>query len=96
MFHYTDQKIKVHGLYCTITLLLRSLINRKARLNNVKISSERIHEKLKGIKEVVNFIENKDGRKKGGKITKSHTLTKMDNIQKKLYEIFNIKNYATF
>lgn len=96
MFHYTDQKIKVHGLYCTITLLIRSLMQRKVRQANLKISIDRVHEKLKGIKEVVNFFENSNSGKKGKKITKNHTLTKMDSIQKKLYDIFKISDYSTF
>ena len=92
MYHYTDQKIKVHGLYCTITLLLRSLMSRKARQNNIKISIESMHEKLKKIKEVVNFIPNP----KGKSFTKSNTLTKMDTMQKKLFDLLNIQKYTTF
>ena len=96
MYHYTNQKIKVHGLYCTITLLLRSLMARKVRENKINISTEQIHEKLRRIKEVVNVFEKPIEGKKKTKTTKNHTLTKMDNIQRKLYEIFKISDYSTF
>lgn len=92
LFHYTDQKIKVHGLYCTITLLIRSLMTRKARQHNLSLSMERMHEKLEGIKEVINFYP-KD--KKSKRLEKNSTLTKMDEVQRKLFNIFDIQKYVT-
>ena len=41
LFHWTDSKIKVHGLYCTIALLLRALAYRRVRQAGVTA----IHEK---------------------------------------------------
>lgn len=41
MYPYTDQKIEVHGLYCTITMLLHALIQRKLKQANMKLSKER-------------------------------------------------------
>ncbi|MBC8489451.1 MAG: IS1634 family transposase, partial [Bacteroidetes bacterium] len=46
--HWTDQKIKVHGLYCTITLLIRALLQMKTNQENINLSMRRLHEKLKG------------------------------------------------
>jgi len=92
MYHYTDQKIKVHGLYCTITLLIRSLMSRKARQKGLTLSMVRMHNKLAGIKEVINFYH-KD--KSAKMLKKNNTITKMDEIQKKLFDIFNIKKYIT-
>ena len=31
MHHWTDQKIKVHGLYCSLTLLIRALIMKTVK-----------------------------------------------------------------
>ena len=31
MYHWTDSKIKVHALYCTIALLIRALMLRRTR-----------------------------------------------------------------
>jgi len=54
------------------------------------LSMVRLHNKLAGIKEVVNFYS-KDNRNK--RLKRSNTLTKMDEIQKKLFKIFSIKEY---
>lgn len=94
MYHYTDQKIKVHGLYCSLTLLVRSLISREARLQKVDLSIERMHNKLSGIKEVLNIYPKEKG-KGVKKIKRNSTLTKMDEIQKKLFEIFKMKEYIS-
>lgn len=92
MYHYTDQKIKVHGLYCSIALLLSSLIRRKARLAGMNLSMNRIHDKLDNIKQVINYFPNK---KKTGqkKMISNKTLTKMDEIQSRLFEILKIEKF---
>jgi len=89
-YHFTDQKVKVHGLYCTITLLLRSLIGRELRLKNIKLSMERLHDQLGGIKQVVNVFSKYNKHKQ-----KSSNMTKMNEIQSKLFKIFNMKKYMT-
>jgi len=92
MYHYTDKKIKVHGLYCTISLLLNSLIKRKVRLAGMNLSIHRILDKLIAIKQVINYCPNK--KKKGKtKMTTHETLTKMDEIQVKLYDILKINKF---
>jgi transposase len=90
-YHYTDQKIKVHGLYCTITLLIRSLIERDLRLNNIKISMERLHDELAGIKQIVSLFKSKD---KSGHKSKVKSLSKMNELQNKLYKMFEMKQYT--
>lgn len=92
MYHYTDQKIKVHGLYCTITMLIRSLMSRKVRQQNLRLPMVRMHNKLIGIKEVINFYPKEKGAKR---LKKINTLTKMDETQKRLFEIFNMSKYVT-
>jgi len=94
MFHYTDQKIKVHGFYCSIALLLSSLIKRKTRLAGMDISMNRIHDKLNSIKQVINYYpaDKKKSKGKGKKKMKSNTtITKMDEIQTKLFDIMGMK-----
>lgn len=92
MYHYTDQKIKVHGLYCTITLLLRSLMSRHTRLNKINISINRLHEELSGIKEVLTVYTKSE--EASNKNIKSHyTLTKRNEIQDRLFDLFNLQQY---
>ena len=90
--HWTDQKIKVHGLYCTITMLMRALMIMKTRENNINLSLGRLHEKLKGIKQVINIYPKKKG-KGNKKERKTRTLTQMDEIQEKLFELFRMNDY---
>lgn len=90
--HWTDQKIKVHGLYCTITLLIRALMIMKTRQGNINLSLGRLHEKLTGVKQVINIYPKQEG-KGNRKERKTQTLTKMDEIQEKLFEIFRMNDY---
>lgn len=92
MFHWTDQKIKVHGLYCSITLLIRSIMSLKVRSLNLKLSMVRMHENLEKIKKIVNFYPKPKGRGIRKK-TSSITISKMNEIQKSLYEEFDLKKY---
>ena len=93
--HWTDQKIKVHGLYCTITLLMRALMIMKTKEDNINLSLGRLHEKLKGIKQVINIYPKKKG-KGNRKERKTRTLTQMDEIQEKLFELFRMNDYIAF
>ena len=61
-FHWTDNKIHVHALYCTIALLLRSIMKRRVERAGVKISMKHLLSELNGIREVVNVYE--EGKKK--------------------------------
>jgi len=90
--HWTDQKIKVHGLYCTITLLIRALLQMKTNQANINLSMRRLHEKLKGIKQVINIYPKQKG-KGNRKQIKTHTLTKIDETQEKLFELFQMDDY---
>jgi transposase len=90
--HWTDQKIKVHGLYCTITLLMRALMIMKTREHNINLSLGRLHEKLKGIKQVINIYPKQKGQG-NKKERKTRTLTRMDEIQETLFELFRMNDY---
>lgn len=52
----------------------------------------RMHNKLAGIKGAINFYHKDMSAKM---LKKNNTITKMDEIQKKLFDIFNIKKYIT-
>lgn len=85
--HWTDQKIQVHGLYCTIAVLLRSLMWRRARQHNLKLSLNRLWSELTGIREVVNVFK----RKRRAKTAPIQTvLTKLNPVQEKLFKILEL------
>lgn len=50
LYHWTDSKISVHGLYCTIALLLRALILRRVRQAGIGLSMKRVLAELDTIK----------------------------------------------
>jgi len=93
LHHWTDSKIKVHALYCTIALLLRALVMRRVRQSGLHFSMKRILTELDAIREVVNFYP----RKRRQKIErKQAVLTKTSEIQQKLMAILklNEKKYS--
>lgn len=90
LYHWTDSKIKVHALYCTIALLLRALMYRKIRKKGVNISMKRVLEELDAIREVINIYPVKRGSKKKHIPTQA-VLTKTSEVQRKLMDILNLK-----
>ena len=51
-FHWTDSKIKVHGLYCVLAMLLASLAHREIVQKGLDLSLIEMLDELNGIKEV--------------------------------------------
>lgn len=88
LHHWTDSKIKVHALYCTIALLIRALMYRRVRENGLKLSMKRVLRELDGIREVINFYPKKRAKKNQA----IHSvLTKTSGIQKQLIQILRLK-----
>ncbi len=88
MYHWTDSKIKVHGLYCTIALLIRALMFRRTRKAGLRLSMKRILSELDAIREVINIYPRK-GRQKTER--KQTVLTKMSEVQQQLMSILMLK-----
>jgi transposase len=88
MHHWTDSKIKVHGLYCTIALLIRALMFRRITKHGLRISMKRVLNELDTIREIVN-IHPRRGRQKTDR--KQATLSKVSDVQKKLMSILGLK-----
>jgi transposase len=62
--HWTDSKIKVHGLYCSIALLLRAMMMRRIETGGLNLSMKRVFAELGKIKQVINIYPKKRGQKK--------------------------------
>jgi transposase len=86
MFHWTDQMIRIHGFYCSLSLLLRALMLRKVKYAGITLSVNKLHEKLRGIREVLNVFGN--SRK-----TKQSVVSKLDEVQQRLFDLFNMNKY---
>ena len=87
MNHWTDQKIAVHGLYCTIAVLLRSLVHWRVKSQGVDISRGRLMKELEGIREVINIQEAKGRRKE----KRSTVLTKLSGLQRSILQALKIE-----
>jgi transposase len=84
MHHWTDSKIRVHGLYCTIAMLLRGLLLRRIRRAGIDISMKRLLRELEGIREVINVYP----RKRGQRVACQQTvLSKTNELQDRLLSI---------
>jgi len=89
MYHWTDRMIRVHGLYCSLSLLIKALIMKKTREAGISISMNNLHNKLEGIREVMNVFPN--GKKKS---TTQSVVTKMDAVQTRLFKLFEMQRYS--
>ena len=88
MHHWTDSKIRVHGLYCTIAHLLRALLLRRVRQAGLKISMKQLLAALAGIREVVNIYP----RRKGEKDPPQHAvLSRCSKLQNQLLSILSLR-----
>jgi len=89
--HWTDSKIQVHGLYCTIAVLLRALLWRRARQAGLRLSMAGLLEKLGQIQQVINVYP---AKRAGQSVTEQPVLTKRDPVQEKLIEILELSRRA--
>jgi len=88
LYHWTDQKISVHSLYCTIAVLLRALAHRRIKQGGIDLSMKRLFAELDDIKEVIVLYP----RKHGAKTDPQHTvLSKTSELQQSLLSILGIK-----
>lgn len=90
MYHWTDNMIKTHGFYCSLSLLLRALIMKRATDSGMPMSINRLHNKLTGIREVINIFP-----KKRNKQLTQPVVSKLDHTQKRLFDLFDMKQYLS-
>ena len=56
-FHWTDSKIRVHGLYCVLAMLLASLAHREVVQKGLDLSLIEMLDELNGIREVASNLQ---------------------------------------
>jgi transposase len=61
LFHWTDQKIRVHAAYCVFALLFAALLLREVRRAGFQVGLDSLLETLAGIKGVIDLPKH-DGR----------------------------------
>jgi transposase len=86
--HWTDSKVRVHGLYCSMAQLLRSVMWRRVRRAGLKISLRQLLSELDGIREVINLYPKKGKTKDQPQQT---VLTRVSSRQQRLIEILGLE-----
>ncbi|MDI6811028.1 MAG: transposase, partial [archaeon] len=85
IYHWTDQKIRVHAFCCVLALMLLLLLKRKLHMAGVGLSLERIVEELLEIQlSVINFYDVK---------RKLYVLNDMNVEQKAMFDILDLMRY---
>lgn len=88
MNHWTDSKIAVHGLYCTIALLLRALMLRRVEAANMHLSMKRLMSELDDMRQVINIFPKKRRQKTE---RRQAVLSRTSELQDKLIDVLRLK-----
>jgi transposase len=93
VFHWTDQKLRVHAFYCILALMLSSLLQRNAAHAGIQLTIPALYEQLWEVKEIVTLHppESKSGR---GRLRAEYLLSECSPLQDKLCKIFDIYKMA--
>jgi transposase len=89
MFHFTDQKIRVHVFYCVLALMVAKLMTREADRAGMHLSVAALLQSLAGIEETLLLYQGERGRPRARRM-----LTEMEPEQRRLYELFGLERYA--
>jgi len=89
MFHWTDDKIRVHVAYCVLALTVARLMVREASKSGMHMSVRTLLSTLKGIEETVLLYPSTGGRPRARRM-----LTEMDTAQARLFGLFKLDAFA--
>lgn len=90
IYHWTDQKIKVHALYSVAALMLVNLAWREANRAGIKLSPRELTEALASIREVTLIYPPVKGK---GNPRVFKKLTRIDPLQRQLFELFRLQTF---
>jgi len=85
--HWTDSQVRVHGLYCTLAVLLRALALRRLRHAGMAMSMPRMLKELGDIREVVNVFPAKGRRRQRTQTV----LSKTNEVQRTMMETLELQ-----
>jgi transposase len=89
MFHWTDDKIRVHVFYCVLALAVARLMCREAKQIGLDMIVRRLLSTLGEIEETVLLYQGDRGRPRARRM-----LTEMDPTQERLYDLFGLAVHA--
>ncbi len=89
-YHWTDQKIRVHALYCVLALTIVSLLQRELSRKGLDISIPQMLQNLSAVHEVAIFYPK---NKVSGSPVKL-SLSEMTPLQRKLVRLLGLRQYG--
>jgi transposase len=89
MFHFTDQKIRVHVFYCVLALTVARLMVREADRHGMHMSVRELLDTLAEIQETVLLYQGDRGRPRARRM-----LTEISPTGRRLYDLFGLHAYA--
>src|SRR2546429_9358245 len=93
MHHWTDQKIRVHGFFCVMALLLVSLLQRQLAQKGIDISIARLIRRLTEIEEMALAYPPRPVARGKAKPRSVYVLSQMDPEQRALFEALDLARY---
>jgi len=89
VYHWTDDKIRVHAFYCVLALTLSSLLVRRLHKAGVAISPQEMYTQLSDIREVLLLYP-----QSGGKSKAVTMISKMNPVQSELFKVLDLSRFA--
>ena len=90
MFHWTDNKIRVHAFYCVLALTLVSLLQRTLHAKGIDLSLTRMMELLDSIQEVLVIYPRQAGQHKPRTAT---CISHCDEEQQRVCDALSLERY---
>jgi transposase len=90
--HWTDQKLKVHAFYCTLALMIVTLIERHVRQAGIELGSKLAMRLLSEINETTLIYPAAGGRQ--GRPRLRTQLAEMNDTQRRLFDALNLDQLA--
>ena len=89
MFHWTDQKVRVHVFSCVLALAIAQLMRREAARAGMAMSVRELLRTLASIQETVLIYPSEGGRPRARRM-----LTEAEGTAKRLFDLFGLDRYA--
>ena len=90
LFHWTEDKVRVHAFYCVVALTLASLLKRQLHHNGIELSIPAMIEALSAIREVaITYPPGPDGHPQIPQLA----ISKMTADQQRLFDILKLDRY---
>lgn len=87
LWHWTDQKIKVHIFCCILAYRLCCILKRELRCKGIDIGMNRLLESLSEKKQVISYYQKKRG------LRESYSTTLGDTVTEKIIELQGLEQY---